>query len=158
MNKRIVGVAIFVVMLDQLTKIGMKYFLKLNESVRIIKDFFCLTLCRNDGVAFGLLSNKRIVILIASIVSILIMYRFMFLFEKNKRNHVAFGLILGGLSGNLLDRTLLGYVRDFIDFVLFGYDFPVFNVADVCIFIGVVLLIYAIIRGEDSSEDSSRKR
>lgn len=157
MNRKILGVAIFVIMVDQISKIFLENILQLNESMKVIKDFFYLTLCRNEGVAFGILSNQRVIIIVASLIAILIMYRFMFLFKKNRRNNLAFGFLLGGLAGNLIDRVLLGYVRDFFDFIIFSYDFPVFNVADIAIFIGVMLLIYAIIRGEDSSEINSRK-
>lgn len=157
MNRKILGVAIFVIMVDQISKIFLENILQLNESMKVIKDFFYLTLCRNEGIAFGILSNQRVIIIVASLIAILIMYRFMFLFKKNRRNNLAFGFLLGGLAGNLIDRVLLGYVRDFFDFIIFSYDFPVFNVADIAIFIGVMLLIYAIIRGEDSSEINSRK-
>ena len=74
----------------------------------------------------------------------------MYLFKKNKRNDIAFGLLVGGLMGNLLYRILYVYVRDFFDFYIFGYDYTVFNIADIAIVIGVILLIVAIIKGEDS--------
>ena len=73
----------------------------------------------------------------------------MYSFKKNRRNNIAFGLILGGIFGNLIDRILKGYVIDFLDFKIFNYDYPVFNIADIAIVVGVILLGYAILRKED---------
>ncbi|MDE5889251.1 MAG: signal peptidase II, partial [Bacilli bacterium] len=69
----------------------------------------------------------------------------------------AFGLLYGGLAGNLIDRIISGYVIDFLDFYIFKYDFPVFNVADICIVLGVLLLIYATIKGEDENVNNSNR-
>ena len=81
----------------------------------------------------------------------------MYKFKLNRRNIIAFGLLFGGIIGNLLDRFILGYVRDFLDFYILGYDFPVFNISDCAIVIGIILLIIAIIKGEEvSGKDSSK--
>ena len=64
---------------------------------------------------------------------------------------------MGGIIGNLLDRVLFGYVRDFFNFYIIGYDFPVFNVADIFIVLGVFILIISILKGEDSNGSNSRK-
>ena len=78
-------------------------------------------------------------------------------FKENKRNIVAFSFIFGGILGNLCDRLFLGYVRDFLSFKVFGYFFPVFNIGDSLIVIGVILLLIAIIKGEDK-KDVRRKK
>ena len=57
----------------------------------------------------------------------------------------ALAMMIAGAAGNLMDRLLLGYVRDFLNFYIFGYDFPVFNVADICLCVGVGLLILSTI-------------
>ena len=90
--------------------------------------------------------------------SVIMIYHFIFRFKKNTRNSIAFGLVIGGMAGNLIDRVFFGYVRDFLDFYIFNYDFPVFNIADTAIVIGIILLIYAVIKGEDLSENSSNRR
>lgn len=70
--------------------------------------------------------------------------------KKQKLNSLALSLMIAGALGNLIDRLMLGSVRDFLNFYIFGYDFPVFNVADICLTIGVGLLILATILETDS--------
>lgn len=157
MNKKILIIAMITLALDQLTKVLASNFLILNESRKIIKNFFYLTLCHNDGAAWGILSKYPIMIIIISLVALLVIYHFTFCFKQNKRNNLAFGLLLGGLVGNLIDRIIFSYVRDFLDFIIIHYDYPVFNVADIAIVIGVLLMIYSTIKGDDLSENNSKR-
>jgi signal peptidase II len=149
MNKKILLVFTIVLFFDQLSKSIISVFLKLEQSIEIIKNFFYITYINNYGAAWSILSNKNNLLIILSIISLIIIYRFMYIFKKNNRNTIAFGLILGGIVGNLIDRWLFGYVRDFLDFKIFNYNYPVFNIADSAVVVGVVLLIIAIIKGED---------
>lgn len=157
MNRKILIIGIIALVMDQITKILAESYLILNKSVVVIDNFFSLTLCRNQGAAWGILKDRGWIIIVFSILAILLIYHFIYCFKNNMRNNIAFGLLFGGLEGNLLDRIIFGYVRDFMDFYLFKYDFPVFNVADICIVVGVILLVIAIIKGEDLSENSSRR-
>ncbi len=158
MNRKMLIIAIGTLLVDQISKIIVSSYLNLGESIKVIKNFFYITLCHNFGAAWGLFDNSKIPIIIGTIIAILLIYHFIFCFKKNLRNNIAFGLLLGGLAGNLIDRIVFGYVRDFFDFFIFNYNYPVFNVADIAIVVGVILLIYAIIRGEDVNGDSSKKR
>lgn len=158
MNKKIFRIAILVLALDQISKVVMESILKLGISKAIIPSFFNLTLCHNEGVAWGLFANNKILIAIGTLIAIAMIYHFIFCFKNNLRNDVAFGLVIGGMAGNLIDRVCFGYVRDFLDFYIFNYDYPVFNIADVAIVIGIILLIYAVIKGEDLSENNSNRR
>lgn len=158
MNKKIFQIAIIILALDQISKVLINSFLKLGESIALIPSFFNLTLCYNEGAAWGLFANNKIVIALGSLVAVVMIYHFIFCFKKNTRNNIAFGLVIGGMAGNLIDRIFFGYVRDFLDFYIFNYDFPVFNIADTAIVIGIILLIYAVIKGEDLSENSSNRR
>ncbi len=152
MNKKIFLVAILSLLIDQISKIGIGIFLTFNEKKILIKNFFSLQLIQNYGAAWNILNNKVDFLILISLLAIFILYRYMYNFKHNKRNNLAFGLILGGVVGNLIDRVFLGYVRDFLAFKIINYDYPVFNFADVFIVIGVFLLIFAILKGEDRDE------
>lgn len=149
MNRKIFIVAVVSLLLDQITKILIGIFFTLDERIILIKNFFSLHFIENYGAAWSILNNKVDFLIIISLVAIFIIYRFMYNFKQNSRNNIAFGLILGGIVGNLIDRVFLGYVRDFLSFKLFSYHYPIFNLADTFIVIGVFLLIIAIIKGED---------
>lgn len=157
MNKKTLLTATIVLVFDQLSKALASTYLKLNVPKKIIKNFFYLTFCENDGIAWGLFSNHQALIIIFTIVALLVIYKFIYSFKNNSRNNIAFGLIIGGLFGNLADRILFGSVRDFFDFTIFNYDYPVFNIADIAIVVGVILLIIAIFKGEDLSENNSKR-
>ena len=92
-----------------------------------------------------------------SFIALFILFRYLYSFKLNTRNNIAFGLLFGGICGNLIDRLFIGYVRDFLSFKLFHYNYPVFNLADVFIVIGVFLLIIAIFKGEDKRENGSKE-
>ena len=158
MNKKILIIAIIALAFDQISKIIAGIFLTLNESIQLIPSFFYLTLVHNEGAAWGLFSNAKIVIAIGTLVALVLIYHFIYCFKKNKRNTLAFGLLIGGLGGNLIDRVMFGYVRDFLDFYIFKYDYPVFNIADICIVLGVIFLIIAVLKGEDVNENNSNSK
>lgn len=158
MNKKILSIAIVALAIDQISKVIISLFLNLNESIKVIPNFFYLTYVANEGAAWGMFSNAKIIIGIGTILAILLIYHYIYCFKQNKRNNIAFGLLIGGLGGNLIDRLMFGYVRDFLDFYIFGYDYPVFNVADICIVIGVILLIIAVLKGEDLNENNSNRK
>ena len=158
MNKKMIIIASIALIIDQITKIIATSYLKLNVGVKVIKNFFYLTLCYNEGAAWGIFSNARFIIIIGTIAAIILIYHYIFIFKENLRNNMAFGLLIGGLAGNLIDRIIFGYVRDFFDFYIFKYDYPIFNVADMCIVVGVFLLIISIIKGDDKNEDNSKRK
>ena len=149
MNYGIIIISIFILLIDQVTKALASIYLTLNKSLDIITNFFSLTLTNNYGAAFGIFKYSNTLLIIATLIILIILYKYMHSFKKNMRNKIAFGFILGGVFGNLIDRIIKGYVVDFLDFKIFNYDYPVFNVADIAIVIGVILLGYAIIRKED---------
>lgn len=154
MNKKIFIIASLLLILDQVSKSILEIFFELESSIVIIKDFFYITILHNTGGAWSILNNYNFILIIISFVAIIMLIKFMYWFKKNWRNTIAFSCLLAGITSNLADRLFLGYVRDFLDFKIFGYDFPVFNIADITIVIGVILLVIAIIKGEDKHESS----
>lgn len=154
MNKKIFVVSVLVLLLDQLSKIIVSSFIALNEEIVMLQNFFKITYLNNYGAAFSIMNFKVEFLSFISIIILVIIYRFIYSFKNNLRNNIAFGFIIGGLVGNLIDRVFLGFVRDFLAFKIFGFNFPVFNLADSFIVIGVILLVFAIIKGEDKINEN----
>ncbi|MBO5096543.1 MAG: signal peptidase II [Bacilli bacterium] len=151
-NKIIYLMGALVLIIDQLTKMF------IDKSRTIIEGFFYLNPVNNHGAAWSMFDNQTIFLISVSLVILVILFRYQVFFKMNIRNKIAFGLVYGGLLGNLLDRVMFGYVRDFLDFTIFGYNYPIFNLADTCLVIGVILLIVAIFKGEDNLEKNKSKR
>ncbi|MFH1825639.1 MAG: signal peptidase II [Candidatus Firestonebacteria bacterium] len=144
-----------VILLDQIIKLFIQQKLELNESLAIIPNIFHITYIRNKGAAFGLLSNLPEAIripffIITGIVFLIfIIYYFKRILEQNTSIKFSFSLITGGAIGNFIDRVRFGEVIDFIEVGLSEkYKWPVFNLADSAITIGVVLLILHLIKNK----------
>lgn len=130
------------IVVDRISKIIVVFNMNALESNTIIKNFFSLTYAKNYGAAWSMMDGKTsFLILVAILASIFIVYYFIKNKDKiNKYEKVSMALILGGTLGNLIDRIIYGYVIDFLDFKIFNYNFPIFNVADSCIVIGALIL------------------
>ncbi len=141
---------ILVVVVDQLTKYIVQARLPLYGAIEVIPGFFSLTYVHNTGAAWSILSGQQLFLILVSLVEMAVLAWFLikYMKEKNTIYCVALSLMLGGAIGNLIDRVTLHYVRDFLDFIIFGYDFPVFNVADSALCIGVGILFLAMILEE----------
>ena len=139
--KKLFGIAFITVLLDQLIKNGLLFFMNYGQSITIIKNFFNITLIGNTGAAFSILSSNTILLIIISVVVLNVLY---FFFIKGKTltdfEQVSYGLLVGGIMGNLIDRVLRMQVVDYLDFNIFGYNFPVFNLADIVIVISMILI------------------
>ncbi len=149
MKKKIYLLAIIGIILDQTTKLLITSLLKLNEVVNVINGFFSITYVRNTGAAWGMFSNNT---LLLSIISILFLIFFIKYIEELSKvsffYEIAFGLIVGGIVGNLIDRLFRGYVIDFFRFIILDYNYPIFNIADTLIVIGVIILIINFVRDD----------
>lgn len=135
--------AAFIAASDQITKYMIRLSFGLSESRPVIDGFFDLTYLRNTGAAWGLLDGHNLWLGILSIVVLVIMIFFRRSFLSNVNEHkVAFGCLIGGIVGNLVDRLRLGYVTDFLDFHWNGHHWPSFNIADsaICIGVGIYIL------------------
>ena len=127
---------------DQFSKI----FINLNLHKFLNKDFliFRIEFVRNYGAAFNILSGSRLFLSFVSVISTIILSYFIFIRENKLINKYGFSFILAGSIGNGIDRILNGYVIDFIKIKFI--DFPVFNIADIAINIGILILIIGYFR------------
>lgn len=137
-------------LIDQISKVLIIKSFRVRASLPIIKDFFYLTYTHNTGAAFSILTGRRLFLIITTFIVIMfIIYYLMKNKITSKLELVSFSLIIGGSLGNLFDRIIRGYVVDFLDFRIFSYNFPIFNLADTFIVIGVLLLIINMARKEN---------
>lgn len=151
----IICTSIVLLLIDQISKLLVIKFLDINGGIELIKNFFYLTYTHNTGAAFSILTGQRLLlILIAVIILILIFNHIRKNKVEGKLEKIAFSLIIGGSLGNLIDRIIRGYVVDFLDFKIFGYDFPIFNLADTFIVIGVILLLITTLTRKEVKHDN----
>jgi signal peptidase II len=144
-------VALIAVLVDQLTKAIVIANVPLYATVPFIDPYLNWTRTQNTGAAFSLFENGGMFfIIVAVIVSAVILYYAPRLPVEDRLSRVALGLQLGGAMGNLIDRLRFGPVTDFIHFRIpqIGLDWPVSNIADICIVSGVILLIVASFLGD----------
>lgn len=132
---------ILIILFDQLTKFLVEKYLYFKQ-IEIIDNILLFTYVQNKGGAWGIFNNipSLFIILIPIIVIGLIFYA---IYSKNKLDSIAVCMIVGGALGNYIDRIIKGYVVDFINFIVW----PVFNLADIFVVVGGILLIISAIKG-----------
>ncbi|MDD6308659.1 MAG: signal peptidase II [Clostridia bacterium] len=136
--------------LDRLTKLIVHKEMRLGQSIPIIKNIFHITFQTNDGAAFSLLSGRILFLIVATLLIIAALVAYIIVKKpKSKIFGIAVSLMISGAVGNLLDRLFLGYVVDFLDMCII--NFPVFNVADMCVVIGAALFCIYIFKCTDES-------
>ncbi|MBF0545778.1 MAG: signal peptidase II [Candidatus Riflebacteria bacterium] len=136
--------ATFFFFFDRFSKYVIQIML-IEKPISIFQDFFSLTFVKNPGVAFGLFPEWRLPPILMAIAMIGIISYYSFQLPKSEKlTRWALALLVGGALGNLYDRLMYGYVVDFFLFHFGKYDFPVFNVADIAIDLGVFLLFIDI--------------
>lgn len=114
----------------------------------IIKDFFSLIYVENKGASFSILANRSYLIILISVICLIFIIHEIKNNLANKIKTIAYSLILSGLLGNLINRLVNGYVIDYLSFKIFGYNYPVFNVADILIVVGTFIIIIKEFRGD----------
>ncbi len=141
---------VIIIALDAITKTLSSTLLAYGQRVEVIKDFFWLTNVHNTGAAWSLFAGQRTFFIVVSIVALIMMMVFFIKSEAKQRLYrLALLILFAGTMGNFMDRLLLGYVRDFLSFNTFGYMFPVFNIADMALNVGVGLMILeALLEGK----------
>ena len=138
-----VSIIVFGFTLDRVTKeiVDNKFELGVSKQVELIPDFLYFAYVRNTGGAWSILSNATWVLTIISIVSVVVISIYIFKKKVNMFNLIACSMIVAGGLGNLFDRIIYGAVIDFIESFPFGYAFPIFNVADIFVVIGAIIII-----------------
>ena len=142
--------------LDQWSKMWTRSHMALHESIPLIPDIFHLTYVHNYGAAFSILQNKQVFLILITACAIALILIYIFTERKHMSAWVlvSLSLVAGGGIGNLIDRIVNGYVVDMLDFRLWS---PVFNVADIGVTCGCILLILSIFFA-DSPRKVRRKR
>ena len=151
-------VILILTIIDQIIKYLVVSNISIGSEKIIIDNFLKFIYIRNTGAAFGILSGNIIFLIF---ITVLLIFYIVNEMKKNINNNLSllsFSLILSGALGNLIDRVVRGYVVDYISFTLFNREMSVFNLADTYITIGVILLIYIVIKEGKNERVSSRKR
>ncbi len=159
---RVALIAVAVLVIDQITKLMVITWIPFQARIPLVDDVLALTHVRNTGAAFGLFSDApvapvRIGLIIISVLAVGLIWAYAREGWHEPRIVVAFGFILGGALGNLIDRVRLSYVVDFVDVHWGRYHWPSFNVADMAITVGAISLFVAMARQGDVEEASPAK-
>ncbi len=171
--KHALAVILSVIFLDQVTKYLARFFLEPAHSVSILGNFFRLTYVENPGIAFGVRINNKVMFTFLSIIAVIVIFYYLIKLKEHWLLRFSFAIILGGAFGNLIDRFIHGRVVDFFDFDFFninlssfkflffefhGYSmnrWPVFNIADMAVSIGMILIILSILFDHKKQEPVS---
>jgi signal peptidase II len=149
-------ISLAVIALDQWTKWLIIENMELGESIPIIDSFFYITSHRNTGAAWGILEGKM---WFFYIITIIVVFALLYYLKKSVNEGVLFrfslALMLGGAIGNFIDRVIRQEVVDFIHTYPFGYNFPIFNIADSSLVIGVALLMIYMVKEERKTKEKA---
>ena len=152
-----ITVVVAILVLDLVTKYVFDSMLSDGQTKTIIPALFNFKQVHNYGAAWGSFAGQQVLLIIVTFVFLAI-FAWFYIQEKNKSwlFNIAFGMIFAGCIGNLFDRLVFGYVRDFIQFA-FWTDFPVFNFADAALCIGVVLFVISMLVGGIKNRKNANK-
>lgn len=154
--KKITIISLFILLVDQIIKYIVINNMSLYKSIEIIPNFFNITYVENIGAAFSILSGNVLFLILISLIAIILIYLFLIKNKKlNKLQITMYSLLIGGIIGNLVDRIFRGFVVDYLDFSIFGYNFPIFNFADVCIVLSAIALLFINIKEEKNDTHSN---
>lgn len=145
--KNVYIISLVLIIVDQFIKAVVSFKMDVYEAFTLIKGFLDINLVHNTGAAFSFLQGGRVIFIIVGILVVILatVYISNSEFVDDKKTLI-YGLLLGGIIGNLIDRIIHGYVIDYISFIIVNYKFPVFNFADICIVLAVILAIVITIK------------
>lgn len=150
-------IALFVLFVDQWSKRWVVTHMEIMQQIPIIEGFFYITSHRNRGAAFGILQNQQWLFISITIVVVFFLLIYIWKFRKeHPMTTFALSLVLGGALGNFIDRVQMGEVVDFFHFQYDVYQFPIFNVADSAIVVGVMILMILTLKSPSSYEGNEK--
>ena len=148
-----------IVLIDQISKIIIKESMYLGQSIAVAGNFIRLTYVENPGIAFGIQVGNPFIFTILSLLASIGIIVYM-IYHRNGDKILKYGLaiILGGALGNLIDRIFVQRVVDFVDIGIGNTRWPVFNVADSAVVVGMFVLLYAMIKIEKRTKEVNSQR
>ena len=153
--KKIFLFSLIFVLLDFVVKIIINNNIALYDSINIIPKFFSITYVRNTGAAFSIMENNRVLFIIIAIIALILIYKYLIMNKVIDRYlMISYSMLVGGIIGNMIDRIIYGYVIDYLSFNIFGYSFPIFNLADTFIVISIIMLLLYEVGGRDARNSS----
>ena len=150
MKKKVLIISFIVLFLDLLSKYLIFHFFDAGIKYSLIGSFLSIYPIKNTGAAFSMFDNMNLFLIS---ISVIILIYLLVVMNKQKEKlfyYLSYGLLIGGLFGNLVDRIVYSSVRDFISFKFFSYEFAIFNVADIAIVVGAIILIFLSLFKEKS--------
>lgn len=157
-KEKVYSITCIFLIIDQIVKLLIKSKMDLFSEIIIIPNFFSVYYVQNEGAAFSILKNQTIFLILIGIVCIFLIDKYLTKENiKDKLSRISLGILMGGIFGNLIDRILYGGVIDYLSFTIFKYNFPVFNIADIGITIGIILLIISLIIEECKNKKAHNK-
>ena len=152
MKEKLKGILFFSVIFavaDQVIKLFLSNKMIVDQSTILIKNLLSITLTHNTGAAFSIFSGSRYLLIAIALIAIVAL----FLYVKNLEviddlDIFIYSLLFGGILGNLIDRIVYGYVIDYISLSFGNYYFPIFNFADICIVLSIVVMILRTIKDD----------
>ncbi|QOR68492.1 signal peptidase II [Cytobacillus suaedae] len=149
-------IALVIIVFDQLTKWAIVTYMSLGESITVVENFLYITSHRNRGAAWGILQGQMWFFYIVTVIVVIILVTYIQKLPKDQRiMGYALGLMLGGAIGNFIDRIFRKEVVDFINTYIFTYDFPIFNIADSALVVGVgIVLVLTLFEGKFKEGES----
>lgn len=155
--KKILPISLLLVVIDQVVKILVISKMALQQSIQVINNFFNITYVRNTGAAWSILSGNVLLLIMISIIALGVIYYYLIIDKELKKIHiVSYSMLIGGIIGNLIDRVVHGYVIDYLDFKIFNYNFPIFNIADTLIVISIIIIGISLIVGEYREQNKNK--
>lgn len=153
--KKLIPVTLICLLIDQVIKVIISCNMKIADSINIITNFFRITYLQNTGAAWSILSGNKIVLILITIIALFLIYYFL-LKNKNLKNieYILYGVLIGGILGNLIDRIRFGYVIDYLDFNFGDYRYPVFNFADICIVVSIIIMVLLSLKDDKDGNNS----